>query len=176
MAYSDEEKRDELKRLADFLDSVEIAAEVIEKGAYAEDISLLISLPSVEDLKNITEEEAAERLHLASGHLVDIEEPEIIKYLSLYTQVRADLTGLDELSLLRLMNRMNQGVRVGHFFYGEAEPGNYMVQYRASVTGAAEEPLDEGVVANAVLEMGIGYDSMKDALMRLRESEGEAGE
>lgn len=33
-----------------------------------------------------------------------------------------------------------------------------MLQYRVMVSGAEDQPLDEGVVADALLEMGVGYD------------------
>ena len=169
MAYSEKEKRKELGRLADFLNSVEIAAQVVEKGPYAQESSLLLCLPSAETPEGLTEENAPQLLHLATANLVDLEDPEpkIVKYLSLYSQVKTDLTGLEELEILRLLNHLNRAVRVGHFFYGE-ENGQRMVQYRAAVMGDAEKPLDEGVVANAAMEMGIGYDQMKDALEELQ--------
>lgn len=167
MAYTEEEKKEELKRLAEFLDSVEIPAEVLDKGPYAADVSLLISLPTVEDQADLTGKNASEKLHLATANLVDLEEPETVKYLSLYTQVRTDTGNLPESELLRLINEINQRVRVGHFYCSRIETGERVVQYRASVMGAAQEPLDEGVTANAVLEMGIGYDHMKAALEEL---------
>lgn len=176
MAYTEEEKKEELKRLAEFLNSVEIPAEVLEKGPYAAAVSLLISLPTVEDQADLTEENAAEKLHLATAHLVDLEEPAMVKYLSLYTQVRADAGVLSESELLSLINEINQGVRVGHFYCSRVETGERMVQYRASVMGAAELPLDEGVAASAVLEMGIGYDHMKSVLTESAHSEKREGE
>lgn len=171
MAYSDEEKKEELERLVDFLDSVEIAAQVISKGVYAEDVSLLISLPTIEDQDGVTEENAHELLHLATANLVDFDDPQqqVVKYLSLYAQVKADFAGVDEADILRLLNEMNRSVRVGHFFYGGEEEVQNQVQYRAAVMGGADEYLDEGVVANVILEMGVGYDMMKDALEELAE-------
>ena len=34
-----------------------------------------------------------------------------------------------------------------------------MLQYRVTVAGAEGEPLDEGIVADVLLEMGVGYDA-----------------
>ena len=163
MAYSDQEKREELVYLADFLNSVEIAAKVLEKGPYSEEISLLISLPTAEDQENLTAENAADKLHLAVGHLLPLEEEEarIIKYLSLYTQIRVGTGDLSELEILKLVNEMTCRVRVGSFYYGPGDAGESMIQYRAMVMGLAEEHLDGGVAAETILEMGIGYDQMK---------------
>lgn len=170
MAYRDEEKRTELERIAAFLGSVEIPAQVLAKGPYVPESSLLICLPSAEEFaEELTEENAQELLHMATGNLVDVGEAgsPIAKYLSLYSQIRADLAGLEELDILRLINEMNRAIPVGHFFYGE-ENGQMMIQYRAAIMGDAAEPFEEGIVANAILEMGIGYDRMKEAVEERR--------
>lgn len=172
MAYTEEAKKEELERLAEFLNSVDIPAEVLDKGPYAAEISLLISLPTVEDQEDLTEENAAEKLHLATANLVDLEEPETVKYLSLYTQVRTDTGRLSEQRILQLINEINQMVRVGHFYCSRMETGEQMIQYRASVMGAPGVPLDEGVTASVVLEMGIGYDHMKAAVKERSEAAG----
>ena len=40
------------------------------------------------------------------------------------------------------------------------------VQYRIMVSGVPEEPFDEGLVADAILEMGTGYDVALGALKK----------
>lgn len=65
------------------------------------------------------------------------------------------------------MNFMNRTSRVGHYFYSPAEEGQEpLVQYRATVTGVSGEPFDAGVVADTILEMGMGYDLMKEMLLK----------
>lgn len=167
MAFSEKEIREELQRIADFLDSVDVAAEVLPKGPMVAETSLLVSLPTIEPYPEEEEQVEIQHLHLASMNLVDLSDSDekISKYLSIYAPVYADTKGKSEGEILRIVNEMNQSVRVGHFFYGEMEDATgCMVQYRAALMGSADEPLDEAVVAEAVLEMGIGYDRMKEAL------------
>ena len=52
---------------------------------------------------------------------------------------------------------------IRHFIYTGQEP---LVQYRATVTGVSGEPFDAGVVADTILEMGMGYDLMKEMLLK----------
>ena len=55
-----EKKREEFQKLKDFLDEVEIVAEIAEKGKLFEDTVLLVSLPTAEELpedRELTEEE-----------------------------------------------------------------------------------------------------------------------
>ena len=40
------------------------------------------------------------------------------------------------------------------------------IQYRIMVSGMPEEPFDEGLVADAILEMGTGYDIALGALRK----------
>lgn len=167
MRLSEEEKQQELGNLEEFLNSVKIAAQLVPKGGMLDDVSLLVCLPSVEEIPEDLEDATAENMHFMSACLMELDDSQekISKYLGCYTQIRADMSGIPELEVLKLVNRMNRTVRVGHYFYDEPEgAGEKLVQYRASVMGAAEQPLDEGVVAEAILEMGIGYDMMKDAL------------
>jgi hypothetical protein len=167
MAFSEKEIREELQRIADFLDSVDVAAKVLLKGAQVPETSLLVSLPTAFAFPEEESQAEIEDLHLASMNLVDLSDSEekISKYLSIYAPVYADHGEKSECEILRLVNEMNQSVRIGHFFYAEMEDGEgSMVQYRAELMGPADEPLDEAVVAEVVLEMGIGYDRMKEAL------------
>ena len=50
MGFSEQEKIAEYEYLRDFLDEVEIAAEVLPKGKVAEESALLVCLPTVEDI------------------------------------------------------------------------------------------------------------------------------
>ncbi len=40
------------------------------------------------------------------------------------------------------------------------------MQYRATVTGVSGEAFDAGVVADTILEMGMGDDLMKEMLLK----------
>jgi len=170
MAYSEQEKIEEFQRLREFFDSVEIASEVLPKGKFADDVCFLVSLPSVEDMddENIDPED----LHIAAGYFLDMDDTEnsLAKYLIFYTQIAADISCMSVPEILLLLNESNRTVRVGHYFYGKVEgKDEYMVQYRATVTGVEDQPFDEGIVADTIVEMGVGYDVMKGALEEANE-------
>ena len=91
----------------------------------------------------------------------------LARYLIFYSQIRVKLENPDEQCILKMVNFMNRTSRVGHYFYGSAEEGQEpLVQYRATVTGVSGEPFDAGVVADTILEMGMGYDLMKEMLLK----------
>ncbi|MBS6397846.1 MAG: hypothetical protein KH452_11975 [Clostridiales bacterium] len=172
MRYSEKEKRKELEVISEFLDSVEIASEIVPKGKLFSDVSLLVCLPSIEELPDEIETASMEQVHLASLCFGDLDEEDqrISKYLSFYSQIHTEMKTLDEETVLRLVNQMNQRVRFGHYFYGEVEGSEEkLVQYRATLVCAAEDQMDESVVANMILEMGVGYDMMKEALKEAAE-------
>lgn len=171
MAFSEQEKIEEFQRLRDFLDSVEIAAEVVPKSSLSEEPTLLVCLPGGEEIAE-EEEPTVEKLHVAAGYLLDFDETEqrLAKYLLFYTQIAVDLSAMKVEEVLLLLNELNRTVRVGHYFLGSPEKnGPQIVQYRATVTGVDGEPFDEGIVADTILEMGVGYETAKDALLMANE-------
>lgn len=167
---TDIEKIEEFEQLKEFLGSLEIAAEIIPQGDMFGATSLLIALPGSEDVNEELNVDNIAKLHMASASFVewDEDDSQITKQLLLYTQIPVDVTGVDELSLLRLINEMNRTVRIGHYFYDHVMmKEEKMVQYRMVVTGVVEEPLDGAIVADALLEMGLGFNIMKDELEEL---------
>lgn len=167
--YTAEMKIRELNQLKEELEELELAAEVLTPGKVAEDVTLLVCLPSVDEVPDDVEDLESEDLHLASGMLVDLDDTgkSLAKYLIFYSQIRVKLENPEEQTILKMVNFMNRTSRVGHYFYGPAEEGQEsLVQYRATVTGAAGEPFDAGVVADTILEMGMGYDLMKEMLLK----------
>ena len=174
MGFSEEKITEELNYIRDFLEEFEIAAEVLPKSKLIEQTSLLICLPSVEDEEDDEEEGEIDysKLHIAYAYLLDFADTEkrLAKYLLLYTHVRVDASAMSTEEMLALLNDLNAVVRVGHFFYGEVEGEEHpVVQYRALVTGAVDQPFDEGIVADAILEMGVGYDTAKEMIRRANE-------
>ena len=100
-------------------------------------------------------------LHLAAGYLMDLDDTDqrLCKYLLFYSQIIVDLSSFERTEILENINQLNRNVRMGHYFYGPADgKEEEMLQYRVMVSGAEDQPLDEGVVADALLEMGVGYD------------------
>ena len=66
-----------------------------------------------------------------------------------------------------MLNELNRRVRLGCFFLGPVDGQETEgVQYRMMVSGVPEEPFDEGLVADAILEMGTGYDTALGALRK----------
>lgn len=160
MSYTDQEKMQEFERLKDFLESLDLAAEILPKGNVLDDIILLVSLPSIEEYPSDREATEAD-LHLAAGYLMDLDDTDqrLCKYLLFYSQIIVDLSGFERTEILENINQLNRNVRMGHYFYGPADgKEEEMLQYRVMVSGAEDQPLDEGVVADALLEMGVGYD------------------
>lgn len=175
MDHIDEKIRLEFEDLKDFLNSVGIITETVPRGGGFDAETMLVCLPSVHGLPDMTEDMEEGSLHLASACFLlpdeGEKEPAITKYLSFYSQIHASLNGMDETDILRLINRMNRTVRIGHYFYGEVSgEENRMIQYRAMVSGDAQEPLDGGLVADAVFEMGVAYDLMLEAVEQERAS------
>ena len=160
MSYTDQEKIQEFERLKDFLESLDLAAEILPKGNVLDDIILLVSLPSIEEYPDDREATEAD-LHLAAGYLMDLDDTDqrLCKYLLFYAQIIVDLSSFERTEILENINQLNRNVRMGHYFYGPADgKEEEMLQYRVMVSGAEDQPLDEGVVADALLEMGVGYD------------------
>ena len=157
MSYTDQEKMQEFERLKDFLESLDMAAEILPKRNVLDDIILLVSLPSIEEYPDDREAD----LHLAAGYLMDLDDTDqrLCKYLLFYSQIIVDLSSFERTEILENINQLNRNVRMGHYFYGPADgKEEEMLQYRVMVSGAEDQPLDEGVVADALLEMGVGYD------------------
>ena len=160
MSYTDQEKMQEFERLKDFLESLDMAAEILPKGNVLDDIVLLVSLPSIEEYPDDREATEAD-LHLAAGYLMDLDDTDqrLCKYLLFYSQIIVDLSSFERTEILENINQLNRNVRMGHYFYGPTDgKEEEMLQYRVMVSGAEDQPLDEGIVADALLEMGVGYD------------------
>jgi len=171
MGFSEQEKIAEYEYLRDFLDEVEIAAEVLPKGKVAEESALLVCLPTVEDIID-GENVDPEKMHVASAYLLDLDDTEmrLAKYLLLYAQIQVDISEMNTAEVLLLLNELNRTIRVGHYFLSKVEDVAVpMVQYRATVMAPEGEHFDGAIVADTILEMGVGYDIVKEALMQANE-------
>lgn len=175
MTFGEQEILAEFEHLSEYLNDVEIVAEVLPKGKIAEETSLLVCLPGAESgTDDGTDEDDLnpENMHVASGCLLDLSEGEnrLAKYLMLYTQIPVDISAMTAAEVVLLLNELNRTVRVGHYFLGAVEGEETpVVQYRATVTGAEGEHLDGGVVADTIVEMGSGYEVAKTALLQANE-------
>ena len=96
MSYTDQEKMQEFERLKDFLESLDMAAEILPKGNVLDDIILLVSLPSIEEYPDDREATEAD-LHLAAGYLMDLDDTDqrLCKYLLFYSQIIVDLSSFE---------------------------------------------------------------------------------
>ena len=171
MAFSEQQKIEELQRLRDFLDEVEIAAEVLPKGTFGDEIVMVVALPTHDEEFN-AEEFSPDQIDAASIMMLDLDDNEkrLAKYLLIYTQIDVDLSKMTVAEAILLLNDLNRTVRIGHYFLAEKEEGGpQVVHYRATVAGVEEEPFDEGIVADAILEMAIGYDYAKHAFRLVNE-------
>ena len=113
----------DLEQLKKELEELDLAAEVLTPGTLAEDATLLVCLPSVDEVPDDLDDIESEDLHLASGMLVELDDTgkSLARYLIFYSQIRVKLENPDEQRILKMVNFMNRTSRVGHYFYGPAE-------------------------------------------------------
>ena len=171
MSFTEQEKLEEFHRLKEFLDSIEVAAEVIPKSENVEDVTLLVCLPDGSEIPE-DHELTYEDLHMAAGYLLDLDDAEerLAKYMMFYSQISADMSSMTMAEVVLLLNEMNRTVRVGHYFLGQSEKNEpMMVHYRATVMCPGDESFDEGVVADTLLEMGVGYEAARQMIIQANE-------
>ena len=164
---TEHDRKKEFEHIKEFLDALDVAADIAETGADQGQTCLLISLPT--EIENWKEEYQTD-LHLATGYLFQLsdDEDQLTKYLMLYMPVKVDLRDVDELELLRLVNELNRKMRIGTCFYGtEENTGRVLLQVKWLIGGRVDVFLDEGVVCEAVFELGALYDQLKEQLAGL---------
>lgn len=171
---TEQHRIDEFKHIKEFLEEIEVAAEVLEQGNMVQETCLMICLPTWnEDWKEEMEEEAD--LHFASGYLMQLgeEDEQLTKYLVLYMPIQVDLTGISREKALEFVNTVNLSLPLGTCFYAEnPSDGRMMIHVKYMIGGYMEEYLDEGVVCETVLEMGYAYDTLKEELLELVKDDG----
>ena len=171
MAFITEKDRlDEFENLKELLDELEVAAEIIPAGPVVEQSCLMIALPTnIEDW----EQEYKTDLHMAAAYLIQIgdDEEQLTKYMMIYMPVQVDLTGVDELAVLKLINEANKEISFGTCFYAEEQNSKRMLlQVKCLIGGAVDEYLDEGVVCEVIYDLGVIYDMLKERLLKLKET------
>ena len=120
-----EKKIRDLEQLKKELEELDLAAEVLTPGTIAEDATLLVCLPSVDEVPDDLDDIESEDLHLASGMLVDLDDTgkSLARYLIFYSQIRVKLENPDEQCILKMVNFMNRTSRVGHYFMVRQKKG-----------------------------------------------------
>lgn len=167
---SEEDRIGEFKNLKENLDAIDIVSDIIGKKGPLEQSILMIMLPS--DEEGLWEgEDYPEDGHLAFAYLMQREEDNpITQYLMLYTEILVDVSDVEEIKILRLINDMNRTLLNGCFFYAkEAQDERPMVHLKMMVGGDTEEFINEAVAGESIIDMGIAYDRMKEALLALKE-------
>ncbi|MDO4260624.1 MAG: hypothetical protein Q4C82_00970 [Eubacteriales bacterium] len=173
---TEKERQEELEHISELLNGLELPAEVMTAGGMFDQSSLLIGLPTEEDIDwDKPLEELPNDLHVAAGYLIQLDaesEDQLTKYFMLYAQVLVDLTGVDELEILRTVNQMNQEIALGTFFYADTTDlqggvQGRRVQFRHSIGIPDDGEWDEGVLGETILEAGVYYDIMKERLTEL---------
>lgn len=174
---TEREKKQELERISAFLNEMEIAADVMNGGGFFDETCMLIGLPTEETLEWNEGEPIPEDVHMAAGYVVQMDpesEQQLTKYLLLYALVPVELSGVDEGAVLRLINDINRQIMLGAFFYGETKDIQGLnqgarVQFRHIIGVSTDDTWDVGVVCEAVLEIGVYYDLMKEKLQELKD-------
>ncbi len=167
MAYLTlEQKQEELEALVDFLEDIDIAAEVMDAPEEEDDKLILVEFPGGDGPAKTPEE--LERVLVGRIMQTPDEDEVYTKYLLLYTQVAVDVADKDELAVLRLVNDLNRTALVGSFFYSkEALDDECKIQYKVMIPSADDVPFDEGVVGETIINCGIMYDEAKEAFEKL---------
>lgn len=174
---SEKEKDRELQEICDFLIELDFDASVLPKGPWADQDCLIVELPTEEGpVWEEEDEEPPEDLPIAAGYLAQLDpdsEDQLTKYLMLYFVMPKDLKQLDEGMILRTLNDRNRCLRMGSFFYGEIQGKNgpeMHIHYRLAIGASTDGGFDEGVVGEAIIEMGMYYDMMLDSLKQWEEA------
>ena len=169
---SKEQKNQELVEIKDFLNELEFAAAILPSGPWAEQDSLLVQLPTDKEI-DWKSDDLPDNAYIAVGNMLQLDEKDdrqLTKYLMFYFMLPEVVAQGKELEALQIVNEMNQIVRMGSFFFGEgqgAEGVNNYIQYRLTIGTSTEGSFDEGVVGEAIIEMGLYYDIMSDKMEAL---------
>lgn len=169
------EKDTELRQLCEMLNSYDFIAEFLQKGKIFDESCVFLSMPT-DEKEAFDENDPNADLHMAVLHLLQLDEEEeaqMTKYLLLIFQVLADISSIDELKLYKFVNEMNQFIRLGTLFIGEEETADGKVersiQYKYLIGASTDETFDDGVLGEAIIEMGFYYDEIKERLAALLE-------
>lgn len=167
------ERIDILNGIKDFLNDIDITTEVVDTKA-KNDPPMLIAFMETSDESVWAGDELPEDPHAASiqvlqfGKEGDDDDDLFTKYLLMYFEIMVPLEDISELEVLRLINKVNASLPIGHFFYSQ-EPGDDApaVHFKAMIGADTDEEFDEGVVGETIITMGIIYDDMKEQLLEL---------
>lgn len=169
------EKDTELKQICEVLNSYDFIAEFLPKGKLFEESCIFLSMPT-DDEGDFDENDENADLHMAVMYLLQLdteEEAQMTKYLLLVFKLLVDISSIEERKLFQLINEMNQFARMGTFFIGEEElPDGKIertIQYKHLIGASTDEAFDEGVVGEAIIEIGFYYDELKERVLALLE-------
>ena len=159
-----EERNQEVEALRSCLDELEFASAVLPEGPWANQIEL----PGDEDVE-WKAGEIPENARIAAAYLMqlDEEEDQLTKYLLFCFELPQTIGDATELKVLKLVNEINQQIRMGCFYLDESrmEEVGRKVQYRLAVGASTDEDFDEGLIGEAIIEMSLYYDLMEERLM-----------
>lgn len=170
-----QEKDTELKQLCEMLNSYDFIAEFLPKGRLFDESCIFLSMPTDDDEEFDETDENAD-LHMAVMHLLQLdpeEEAQMTKYLLLVFKILVDISSIEETKLYKFLNEMNQFIRMGTLFIGEDKLADgkieRTIQYKHLIGASTDEHFDDGVVGEAIIEMGFYYDEIKEKLEALLE-------
>lgn len=165
---------DQLERLKAMLNELEFEAETLLRNPLLDRPTLLINLPSEEELR-IDDEGLPENLHIAVGtltHLGDEPEDADTKYLMLIMLMQADVEGIEEIRLYQLVNEMNTIARLGNFAYGDFSNGSEALKvpfrYQLLLGTPADGFWEKKTLENSLIEMALYYDMFLEKLQELK--------
>ena len=163
-----EERNQEIEALRNCLDELEFASAILPEGPWADQKGLLVELPGDEEIE-WKAGEIPENARIAAAYLMqlDEEEDQLTNYLLFCFELPQTIGDATELKVLKLINELNQQIRMGCFYLDESrmEEVGRKVQYRLAVGASTDADFDEGLVGEAIIEMSLYYDLMEERLM-----------
>lgn len=169
------EKDTELKQICEMLNSYDFIAEFLPKGNLFDESCVFLSMPT-DDEEDFDENDPNADLHMAVMYLLQLdpeEEAQMTKYLLLVFKLLVDISSIEEAKLYKFINEMNQFIRLGTLFVGEDKlPDGKIertIQYKHLIGASTDENFDEGLIGEAIIEMGFYYDEIKERVSVLLE-------
>lgn len=165
-------KNAEYKKIVEYLSELEIPAKFAKKGEFLDEECMVFFLPDFEInnfSKNIFFREI-DSLKFATGIITQMDsenKEQLTKYLFLTVTKNITLSAFEDEILLNVLNRLNQAVRVGCFFYEVKKdifPNEKQIKYQYKIPASIMNDFDIAVICESIIEMGLGFDLLLNSL------------
>ena len=169
---TERKKIEEYKKIVDYLNELEIPSKVAKEGEILEEACMVFYLPDFTDNSQSASiyPENTSSSRFATGVITQMDErseEQLTKYLNISVVENITNNIFEEDVLLKILNRLNQAVRVGNFFYEEDKsvfPKKKLVKYRYQIPASTMKDFDIAVICESIVEVGLGFDLLIKSL------------